>query len=294
MSKKRGGDEGGGDSWLNTYADMVTLLLTFFAVLLSMSNTDEQKFNAFIRSFTNMPQSQVEEILGAFGDATEGDILAVNPGMEQPPEDLGMLFESLKQYVEENNQTDAVEVSKNGDVIYIRFNSALFFEPDRYTLLQSSLPTLDFIGEGLKRHEDQIKMINVIGHTATVQNGNYWMLSGERAATVVSYLNYQKGVDPKKLLVMGYGNQYPVAGNETEDGRKQNRRVEMIIIGKDSEANFNVYDALGDYYDNTNYPTTGDTDDILYPDLEEPNDQTTNSEEGASAPVDAGVSPYEP
>lgn len=248
MAKKRGGEEGGGDSWLNTYADMVTLLLTFFAVLLSMSSTDEAKFNAFIESFSVLPKEVLEEVIRS-GDQKEAD---QNEEGEPYVSGLNELYLSIKEYVETHNQTAAVDVSTNGqDVVKVKFNSLLFFQPDEYTLLPSSEPTLSFVGDALKSNESKIRSINVCGHTADIEGtGGYsdkseWFLSSERAATVVRYFDENKGIDPIKLISLGYGGKWPIEDNMTEEGREKNRRVELIIVGVDSTTDFSTADPLG-------------------------------------------------
>ena len=289
MARKRGGgDGGGGDSWLNTYADMVTLLLTFFIVLLSMSSTDEQKFNAFVQSFSNLPQETIDEILGNSSVEGSEDISVADS--------LDELYMSLVEYIGTHNQQDAIEISKINDVIYIRFSSSLFFQPDKYALLQSSIPTLNFIGGALSEHEDKIRMVNVLGFTATVDDGTYWMLSAERAAIVATHFNFITNFNPEKLTVIGYGNQYPVADNDTEEGRKQNRRVELIIVGNESAEGFDVTDALGEVYDTDTYPEGSYPNNAFRPGEEngkQPdlgNETNTNIPE---TPANEAVSPYD-
>ena len=70
-----------------------------------------------------------------------------------------------------------------------------------------------------------------------------------------------------KLVVMGYGDNFPVASNATEEGMKKNRRVELVIIGKDSNVNTNIYSALEELYNNEEYPKQGDVNDVLLPQL---------------------------
>ena len=170
--------------------------------------------------------------------------------------------------MEENNQQEIVEISKIDDVIYIRFSSSLFFHPNQYRLLPASIPVLDFVGEGLKENEDAIRIINVLGFTATVDQGTYWMLSAERAAVVATHLNFENMVDPSKLTVMGYGNQYPIAENETEEGRKQNRRVELIVVGNEADEGFDVTDALDAYYNLDEFPMEGSAEETYQPNPE--------------------------
>lgn len=269
MARKRsGGDEGGGDSWLNTYADMVTLLLTFFAVLLSMSSVNQDKFNAFIKSFSNLPQEVIDDIIkGTPGDDPEGN--GATPSEGDFENSMDQLYKQLTQYVEDNNQEAAVSLSKVDDVIYIRFDSAVFFEPNKYTMRKESYDVISFIGDGLKSYESQIRLITIFGHTATSSGSNNlisdWMLSGERSAVVAKYIEDEKGFDPTKLVIIGYGNNFPVADNATEDGRRQNRRVEMAIIGNKNNTFTNPYDALKDLYDNSQYPSSGGADDIVLP-----------------------------
>lgn len=306
---KGGGDEGGGDSWMNTYADMVTLLLTFFAVLLSMSNTNEEKFNAFIQSFSNLPPEQIEEIINKAGDNPEPVDDATAPTPEEVAQAMDELFQNLSDYVTTNGMQDAVSLKKIDNVIYITFDSSVFFEPNKYVLRQDSVGTISFIGDGIKGNEKMINLIAICGHTATVGDSNEkvndWMLSSERAAVVGMYLEDQKGIDPKKMRTLGFGKHFPVADNGTEEGRKKNRRVELALVGEGSEMNLNSLSQLGEI--------SKDSEEIITPESPgvspAPSASPTASPSATSSPavssptvspvatpkptdVEQGVSPY--
>ena len=270
MARKRNssGGGGGGQAWLNTYADMVTLLLTFFVLMISMSVIDQEKFNAFLESFQNIDKEVLEEYL----DATQqggGDGGGNSQDMTEAAMDT--LFEKLEEYVHENNMESSVSTAKIEDVIYVRFDSAIFFKANEYTLRDDAYEVLDFIGDGLKEYEKEIKVINILGHTA---NPAYeqdpertWRLSGERAAVVANFFELNKKIDNMKLVTLGYGDNFPVASNDTEEGMRKNRRVELVIIGKDSNVNTNIYDALAELYNNDEYPKEGNVNDVLLPQL---------------------------
>ena len=269
MARQRNAPEsGGGGTWLNTYADMVTLLLCFFVLMISMSTINEEKFNAFLESFQNIDKEVLEEIIqgSAIGG---GEGTGNNQDIDEAPMDT--LFEKLEQYVEENNMQSSVSIAKVEDVIYVRFDSAVFFKANEYTLRDDAYEVLEFIGDGLKEYEEEIKVINIMGHTA---NPAYeqdpertWRLSGERAAVVANYFELNKKIDNMKLVTLGYGDNFPVASNATEEGMRKNRRVELVIIGKDSNINTNIYDALAELYNNDEYPKEGDVNEILLPQL---------------------------
>lgn len=269
MARQRKAPEGGGgQAWLNTYADMVTLLLCFFVLMISMSVIDQEKFNAFLESFQNIDKEVLEDLMqatqqgGGEGGGNNQDITEAA---------MDTLFEKLEEYVEENNMQSSVSIAKIEDVIYVRFDSAIFFKANEYTLRDDAYEVLDFIGDGLKEYEKEIKVINIMGHTA---NPAYeqdpertWRLSGERAAVVANFFELNKKIDNMKLVTLGYGDNFPVAPNDTEEGMRKNRRVELVIIGKDSNINTNIYDALAELYNNDEYPKEGDVNDVLLPQL---------------------------
>ena len=305
--KSGGGGEGGGDSWLNTYADMVTLLLTFFAVLLSMSTVNQEKYNAFIRSFSNLPPEVIEEITNP---ATNEQELAETANEVSPEAAKAMsdLYEKLVGYVEENGMTDTVSINKIDQVIFIKFDSSVFFEPDKYIMRQGGKETLSFIGDGIKEYETMINLVAICGHTATVpDNSNSivsdWMLSGERAAIVAMFFEDEKAVDPQKMLLLGYGKNLPIATNDTEEGRMENRRVELVIVGADSNLSFDPYTDLNDLYDlieneKTTSPTsdTNITDSSQTPASVEPTTPASEPAGEADNPnpdVQIDVSPYD-
>ena len=251
--KSRGGE--GGETWLNTYADMVTLLLTFFVVMLSMSTVEVEKFDALVKSLNPGTDKGV--------DAPNGQS---NFLVEEPQDGMSTdtLFQTIQQKIQESNMQDEVSISMQNGMIFLRFNSSMLFEPDRYIMLKSSLPFMDFIGNVLKLYEAKIKTINICGHTARTgrinSNVSDWLLSGERAATVAMFFE-DIGIDKGKMITFGYGDNYPIADNATEAGRSKNRRVELVIVSNDSTANFDGYGMLNGIVDGSD--STGG--DVLTP-----------------------------
>jgi chemotaxis protein MotB len=248
---KRVREEPTGGSWLDTYADMVTLLLTFFVVLLSMSSIDQYKFEALVESFAS--SSNISESATIPSDSTEP---------YDGPMTMDSLYEQMKNYIDANMMEAQISISNRDGIIYIRFNSQLLFEPDRYALRGASREVLDFMGMTLKLYEDQIKTINFCGHTANTGRQqsaiNDWRLSGERAATVATFFEENFDFSKEKMITFGYGDNYPIASNDNEEGRQRNRRVELVIVGTESGRSFDVYGLLGGTYDSDAFPTSDD------------------------------------
>lgn len=307
MQRRSSGEESGGDSWLNTYADMVTLLLTFFAVLLSMSSVDQEKFNAFIESFSILPPEVIEEIINGGGDNPDVDPNGVSPTEMEVSQAMDNLYEMLVEYVQQNGMSDFVSIHKKDDLIFIRFDSAIFFEPDEYEILSGSEGTLSFVGDGICEYQNMIRLVAICGHTASVAEDypvSDWMLSSQRAAVVGMYLDDVKGFDPTKIITIGYGKNFPIAENTNEEGRCQNRRVELAIISIKSKVSFDPYGGLAAVYNQLGiYSPTAEKYKNMEETQETLNDVPTPSPEPLVEPspgtstvpddVQVGVSPYD-
>lgn len=263
--RKKSGDEDSSGSWLNTYSDMVTLLLTFFIVLYSMSSVNQSKFQAMIRTMTgkdSMPGQLVvvNATSGVSSNSNTGYVHNNNAKGNQLPKTMDELYQYLVNYVQENNKQADIEVTKNGvGTVYIKFSNAMMFRPDDSTLTSPACSSLDFLGKGLKNMESKIQRIQVEGHTADTKIPNYpvndWRLSGERAASVVTYLNESEKIKNSLFISIGFGKSQPIASNDTEAGRAKNRRVEIKIYG--TEANLKSAGAvLKGTYDTSKYPTS--------------------------------------
>ncbi|MEA5010155.1 MAG: flagellar motor protein MotB [Angelakisella sp.] len=281
MARRRKGEENGGDTWLNTYADMVTLLLTFFIMLFSMSSVEEEKWEMLIKAFNNRGDETSQIVLTPEGD---GQQLGVNSGDLNSPDDgsnidtenslpidFSELYEYLKTYVDEHDMGGSVVITAGKDSVFIRFQDSIFFSPDSSVLKQSDDDVLDFLGNCLKNVEDEIMVININGHTASVPYQNYHIsdrrLSSERAASVAIYFEDEKEIEGKKILAIGYGKNYPVDTNDTSEGRQNNRRVDMMIVSNKSDLASSeiLSQLLNGTFDESEYPYKGGSSDILLP-----------------------------
>ncbi|MGC9342665.1 MAG: OmpA family protein [Bacteroidales bacterium] len=136
-----------------------------------------------------------------------------------------------KQAEELREDLEGAEVTRIGEGIKITFDSGILFDFDSYQLRDPSEKNLSELAETLKKYDDTEILIE--GHTDDVGTEEYnYELSVNRAQSVTNYLN-DLGVDDNRFIVKGYGENQPVATNDTDAGRQQNRRVEVAIYAND-------------------------------------------------------------
>ena len=198
----------GEEIWLISYADMVTLLLGFFVLLLSFSTIDMSKLE-------KVKQSTTEVFGGEY---------------KVPFEDL---TNALKQQVAQAGMTNQVMFKQTEDGIEVSFRGALFFDsasvdlrPQAQSLMQQVIPVI----------QQQAGRMGIVieGHTdnVAVKSGPFasnWELSSVRACSVLRMFE-EAGFDKKTLQAIGWGDTRPITDNESPEGRSQNRRVVVRIV----------------------------------------------------------------
>ncbi len=117
----------------------------------------------------------------------------------------------------------------------IEIDEQIQFATWKAEILPPSFGTLDEVAETLQAHRE-LTRIEIQGHTAEANRPERTQrLSEARAEAVRKYL-IEKGVEPERLVAKGYGADRPVADNETADGRSRNRRVEFIVLERETGA----------------------------------------------------------
>lgn len=238
--KQKAPAEDHSNDWLNTYADMVTLLLTFFVMLYASSSLDEQKWQLiyqafqshgkYLNEYVDSPNPNEED-----GDGTTNEDPTSNGGSGELPQSFDRLYMFLTNYVSENDLENSVSVEQGQAHITIRFDDSVFFEPNSAELSQRGKDVINGIAPGLRAVEDCIQTCTISGHTAggIISPVNDWALSCGRAVSVINYMEYRRVLDTSKFLAQGCGPNKPIADNSTEEGRSKNRRVEMMFVKSD-------------------------------------------------------------
>lgn len=251
MKRKKSG--GGGANWMDTYGDMVTLLLCFFVLLFSMSQISETNLKALVMSFnpdavdtlkdplgTGGPSADLEDLQGIMPEELEQMQAAIDQNIED-------LYQTLLSYTEEQGLESTVSVTKGDGKVFVTFNESVFFDGDEWELRAEAKPILEQIAVILSEVAGSIDEVRMLGHTAQADPDRPnrvqvdRLLSAQRAANALAYMqSYMQEecgnkLDPARLVSEGYGQWRPVASNETPEGRAQNRRVEMIVSGRNLE-----------------------------------------------------------
>lgn len=232
-----GGGHENQERWLLTYADMITLLMTFFIVLYSMSKTDVAKFKqisaALERAFN------VDIMVGASQGPATSDSSAAAPSIVEsfsPEPQFQAEVSRLKSMLEASTVGEAhapdIAVGATREGIVIRLSGSYLFESGRAELKPNALAPLDTIATELRKLPNNVR---VEGHTDNipVDSPKYptnWELSVARAVSVTRYLADDGGVQPWRLAAVGYGEYRPLVDNDTREHRSLNRRVEIRIL----------------------------------------------------------------
>lgn len=237
------GDSNVGD-WLNTYADMVTLLLTFFVLLFACSNLDETKLQYIYQAFQSRGK-YINDVVSDLDPAAEstGGVTDDNPqqsgGEGEMPQSFDQLYVYLKEFIDENNLADQVAVEKGAAHLTIRFNDSVFFDGGSYILKPEGRTVLDGIIPGIKSVQSFIRTLTVSGHTAddgTDKTGDF-LLSANRANSVYLHLKNRETVDFSKYRMKASGPNEPVVANDSIENMAKNRRVELTLLRDELDVN---------------------------------------------------------
>lgn len=145
------------------------------------------------------------------------------------------LAELMEEAVSDSNIADQVDVSFTAQYVKLTMNGALLFDSGSAQLKTDAQHVLDKVGVILQRYGEGI--VEIIGHTDNVpihsaKYADNEELSSARALSVFYYLVDHTNLDPINLQHAGMGERYPIASNETDEGRRNNRRVEIRIYNQ--------------------------------------------------------------
>ena len=143
---------------------------------------------------------------------------------------VGAYMDVQEKQLRDQLQGTGVSVSREGDNIRLIMPGNITFETDSYNLRGDFYPVLNSVGLVLAKYHDTT--LRVTGHTDNTGSRQYNQnLSERRATSVADYLATQ-GVAATRQLVQGMAFEQPIAGNDSVEGRAQNRRVELYILPK--------------------------------------------------------------
>ncbi|MEX0724145.1 MAG: OmpA family protein [Gracilimonas sp.] len=164
----------------------------------------------------------------AAGNTTTGAIVGAAVGGATGAA-IGNYMDRQARELEEDLENATVE--RVGEGIKITFDSGILFDTESFALKDASKEDIANLSEVLQKYEDTNIMFG--GHTDSRGTEAYNQeLSEKRAKSVAEYSAFT-GVDAERMTIVGYGENEPIASNDTETGRQQNRRVEIAIWAND-------------------------------------------------------------
>ena len=239
----------GSPAWMNTFSDLMNLLLCFFVLLFSMSTVDAEKFEMVVASlqssFSVLPSggSSIGEgqlISSGISQLENFSIFFENSSSEGKDTEQKDTKEAYKEEALEESEKMAEQISGQTEQYGIQNQVEVDFNAEYVLLTLNAYPLIDKIGAILTNYKSNI--IEIEGHTDNVpiSNAKYEnndVLSMYRALNVADYIRSITDLDPGLIKSSGRGEYVPVADNSTPEGRARNRRVEIKIYNSYSSGN---------------------------------------------------------
>jgi len=228
------------ERWLVSYADFMTLLFAFFVVMFAVSQVDSKKVGRFTESFSKAVGIDLFPESGA-GLLPSGEmtIPAASGGGAETilPPDLLELQDKLTELSKKSELPSGLSILARRNEIVIRLSESVFFAAGDATLEGKAVKAVRAIAAELAARKVEVR---IEGHTDdrpihTARYRSNWELSTARATSVIAVLA-DVGIAPARLSAAGYAEFHPVASNATEEGRRQNRRVDLVVTASLAEA----------------------------------------------------------
>ena len=232
-------EEEASEAWLLPYSDLMTLLLSLFIALFAMSQTDASKMQALAQAFSAAFNMGGPSFFSGMGPSTAmpttpstGAESSNNSAYMQENENLREAQEKLEQYIKENNLQDQVSTELSEEGLMIRLKEKALFASGSAALQGQAEQIVPVIAALLSSLPERV---TISGHTdnvpiSTAQFPSNWELSSARAVSLMrGLMGSQPSLNPARFSALGYSEYRPIADNNTEEGRAQNRRVEVFI-----------------------------------------------------------------
>jgi chemotaxis protein MotB len=224
------------DTSLNTYADMVTLMLCFFCIFFNPDEITQQQLDAIS---TSMQTGGLGAMAGGLTlmsgrSADLGAVIMSLPSMERG-RSMGTALRKATSVFSPEIRSNRLRITIDERGIVITLASDAFCDPASARInIESTRDILLRLGSYLDSNELAGRKFRIEGHTdnldvdPTVWPSN-WELSSQRSINILHYLT-GLGIDEKRFQVAAFADTVPIATNDTPEGRAYNRRVDIIIL----------------------------------------------------------------
>lgn len=232
--------EDNANTWIVTFADMMTLILVFFILLYTLSDYEDKAYRAQI-ALVNVLDGEGNQISVIDYAMRQGrdpeplkvveDLLGLNPSPEVIDTLRPKVFDELESMIENTDLSDSISVERIGDEIHLKIDGRYLFASGKAELKDSA--SVIFNNLTLLFRENPDYRIAIRGHTddldiETEKFPSNWELSAIRATTVLRYF-IQQGMDPERMTATGYADFIPLVANDSPENRAINRRVEFVL-----------------------------------------------------------------
>jgi chemotaxis protein MotB len=239
MRKKKHAEHVNHERWLVSYADFITLLFAFFVVMFAVSQVDSKKVGRFTEAFSKAVGIDVFPMNGEslLSGGKIPDETSVGPNITGLTSVLDELHATLKKMAQDHDALQGLQVIMLRHELVLRLPEGVFFDSGDARVKDATGRMLKILTPELAKRSLEVR---VEGHTDNrpIASGRFrsnWDLSTERASAVMVLL-LAEGMPPTRVSIAGYGEYRPIADNTTDEGRKQNRRVDLVVTAIAVEA----------------------------------------------------------
>lgn len=228
--KEREDSPSGAPMWMVTYSDLVTLLLTFFVLLLSMASMDPVRFtqaSSSLRDAFGMHQNpaQVDFSIPILPSPPKTTFAPINEKMTIE------IYRKIKTQINSDNLSEDIEmVQKDGDKIVLRVKDTVLFQPGETQISPKSYPLLRYIADIIRPLPLKLRIEGHSDAEADAQSElGKWDVSMGRSVSVMRFFKKSDLLPLERMSAAGYGDTQPLASNATNEGKAQNRRVDFVL-----------------------------------------------------------------